>query len=164
MNYNESNIAIDFAMVARKMLTLPSLNIINPNRYIELEGYLNLPTNSKAKCKFTFKDNCFIRLPRVVCYEKWIKKGDLDWHIYPDGELCYELPERWENTLKLLKNKITFQESIEYAILWCINSSRDLLYKHLLAFRYDIDIWPKEWDYWGHGMLGIREYRFTKGA
>jgi hypothetical protein len=99
---------------------------------------------------------------KVFCTETWIRR-ETDWHLVKDPSgwfLCYEFHERWADRIAKVKKVNDQLKTAQFAQEFCLRASRDLIEKHLFAFRQNIKKWPKQWDAWPHGWeAAMREYR-----
>jgi len=111
-----------------------------------------------AACTFIASDAWLRRPIQVFCHESWLKH-DIDWHVFGDGSLCYEFDGRWALQLAQVAAKNDLPDLADYAAMWCVNGTRKLLEKHLLADRLNITNWRPEWKAWPHGRAAAaREY------
>jgi len=108
-------------------------------------------TTYPANCIFIASTEWRHVPPKVFCSESWLKKG-IDWHVLPDGSLCYEFFKRWADRVSIVNTSNEVHDTVQYAARWCVNGSRRLLEKHLFADRQNIKAWPKQWDAWPHGI------------
>jgi len=85
----------------------------------------------------------------VVTSEAWVRSGD-EWHANDDGLLCIDLDARWSHYMMEALSSCGEDFAVHYAATWCLRSTINLLQRHLLAFREDLERWPAEWNYWDH--------------
>jgi hypothetical protein len=71
-------------------------------------------------------------------------------------EWDYQL--RWKDCMIDALDKKTLGEVAELGTIWILRSTRNLLNRHLFAYRSGIKEWRKEWDYWAHGQAAADEY------
>jgi hypothetical protein len=117
-----------------------------------IEGTILLHDQREAKCRIFINENWFLVPPKVICSEKWLKKGN-HWHRFEDNEqsLCFVLPKHWGYALLKLKEK--FGATLIFTQIsakWMIDSIRWLLDAHLYAHQYDLECWPEDWPEWPH--------------
>lgn len=93
--------------------------------------------------------------PQIYCDEPWVRR-DVDWHVYPDGGLCWVLPRQWRDIQAWL-GKPKKRIAVDGA-KWMFESSQLLLSRHLLASETGIVSWQDEWGEWAHGSEGIKQY------
>lgn len=141
--------------IIERLEGFPLVSEHRPNAKISIRGRLNLShqeyrTKKAALCTFEVDHTWTEIPPRVICHEPWIKRGDPDWHIHYDGELCFELPIRWKRQVTEIVELHTDGTAAEYACNWLLNSARSLLSRHLFASRNAIARWPTAWEYWAH--------------
>ncbi len=133
---------------------------------LQLSNGKNINSKVWADIEITVDKYDILQLPRVVCYNPWVRKDPLGWHIYSSGELCWEFPCLWQE--KLLEasclEKIDNGKIAKLAAEWCINSVITLIYYHWTAHKYNIKDWPPEWNYWKHGEEGLKQYEEEKKA
>jgi hypothetical protein len=108
-------------------------------------------TTYPADCTFIASTEWPRLPPKAFCCENWVKH-DVDWHVLHDKSLCYEFFERWADRIAIVSSSNEAHDVIRYAAKWCVSGSRSLLEKHLFADRQNIKTWPKEWDFWPHGV------------
>lgn len=102
------------------------------------------------------------QMPVVQVKEPWMHKS-ADWHCYKDGQLCWELKERWEDKLtEILANGPPREDFVQYAISWCLESSICLICRHWYAHTHNLTEWPAEWKFWKHGDEGKKKYEQDK--
>jgi hypothetical protein len=135
----------------------------NPQKLqIRITGHLALASNefstrAKAKCDF-YIDAFWPETPPVVyCMEPWLKNG-AEWHADRTGLLCWEQNLNWKDSILLVIQEATIGNAAEYGTTWLIRSVRNLLNRHLFAYRAGIESWRKEWDYWAHEQAGETRY------
>lgn len=169
--------ALTLAFALRRALSGPvRFFLAEDGRTITVEGWLNLSheeivTRNAALCTFVVPKTWQKRLPSVWCREPWRKKPlpggvtNAEWHVLGNGSLCYELPHRWQDDLAAAELAGGIPTAVALAEAWILNSVRWLLYRHLEAFRHDLDRWDNErWPAWGHDHHGPREYLRMKAA
>jgi len=127
-----------------------------------IKGKLNLShddvtTRVAASCRFTITPDWLSELPYVAADDPWVIRGNADWHTYPDGSLCFEFDERWSDVISDIATLEGLGVAAEFAKTWCLRSTRWLLWKHLVAHREGIVVWPKEWKFWPHGRAAARQ-------
>lgn len=114
-------------------------------------------TQKNAFCTFTVFANWAQRLPIVHCQEPWIIK-DSDWHVGDAGWVCYELPERWVAEVEKVAQTEGQISASRYAVTWCVESVKWLLYRHYYASTVGLRKWPEGWPQWRHGAKGRGDY------
>ena len=132
-------------------------------RLVRFNGILPLShegirTRATAACRFVIGPDWLEQLPYVACDEPWVIRGDADWHTYTNGSLCFEFEERWRDELAIVAAADGLGPAAEFARIWCLNSTRCLLWKHLAASRARMKEWPREWDSWSHGPAAHQQY------
>ena len=126
-------------------------------------SYDQVSTRASSACEIRIERFWRTQLPKVFCRAPWRRevlpqKGNAEWHVNPDGSLCYELPERWQCTLAHAEAQLGPDTAGRLAAAWCLGSVRWLLYHHLEAYRVNLQTWPAEWPAWGHYERGPAEY------
>ena len=126
-----------------------------------VRGMLNLShahikdtTNVKIKIKIS--SDWIESQPEVFCFAPWMKVGD-DWHVNNEKKLCWDLSYRWTDYLSEIRKKADLQEVEDFAVMWCLNSTKSLIHKHLLANDCGFTEWQKDWKYWSHSLEVARE-------
>jgi len=132
----------------------------------EIRAFLNLShdgivTGIEAHCVITAYDDWISFMPDVKCGEHWVKH-EIDWHVGPDGSLCYDLDLRWQDKVGHVLNQDGIKAASNFAAEWCLHHSRVLLWRHYYAYANNIEKWPADWPAWGHGEKGRKEYRSSK--
>lgn len=94
--------------------------------------------------------------PRVICHEQWIAR-DIDWHAYPDGELCWEIFHKWQDQLDQM-HQLAPTAVAEFAALYFLNSTRWLIGRHRLKYLFNLPKWRDDWLQWDHGTDGLTQY------
>jgi hypothetical protein len=128
----------------------------NPfEKWIKVSGRLPLAsidfsTRKLAACSFKVGHNWLWEMPEIVCSEPWIIRGQADWHINANGEMCSEFDVKWQKHLAELVERYTYGLTAEYATEWLVNSTRSLLQRHLVAYRTGLTEWADDWDFWAH--------------
>ncbi|MBK8477264.1 MAG: hypothetical protein IPL39_13485 [Opitutaceae bacterium] len=140
--------------------------IATPRRSgISLEGLIefhSLTGARSARCSIYFDKAWIKSAPLVFCHETWIR-NHCDWHCGPHkGQLCWELPMRWKETLTANRSLNGSPVAAAMAADWLASSVTSLISRHFTAFTFNLREWPKEWPAWGHGEAGIREYNDQK--
>lgn len=90
----------------------------------------------------------------------WLKRGDADWHVFDDRQVCYELSVRWsEHFIRLLKLRTPGLEGL--AAQWLTRSTAYLLQVHYVCSLFGIDEWPeKVAPSWAHNFeTALEQYR-----
>ena len=123
---------------------------------IHLDGCIELGdehfyTQKKARCSFDISTNWVQKIPIVICRESWVIRKPPEWHVYEDGNLCFEFELNWGYKLSAMVDKYTHGLAAEYATKWLLSSTRSLLNRHLFAVRAGIKSWNADWNYWPHG-------------
>lgn len=134
----------------------------------EVEGLLTLQTvPDKAVvgclCAIEIEDGWCTELPEVRCFENWIRK-DIDWHVYSDGSLCWEIPPRWTHQLYSVGLSNSPKEVCAFAAAYLLNSVRSLLARHHIGWQLGLVRWPQEWRAWSHGDAGYSEFEKERSA
>lgn len=129
---------------------------------IKIRGRLSLGSNematrSAALCRVIVDDQWIDKPPVVTCEESWIRKG-VSWHISPEGVLCWEYNEYWRNEVARVVELATHGQAAEFGTIWLVRSVRNLLNRHLFAYRTGIKEWRPEWNFWAHGRSAAKEY------
>lgn len=125
------------------------------------------PTRVTAECRFQVGDQWRDLPPRLWCDEKWIRRlpcgQAVDWHIFPSGDLCYVLRPQWWETLAGIESEHGTDAAIVSAVQYALNSSRYLLFRHLLGYRRKLAGWPADWPQYPHRIEDARRlYERTK--
>jgi hypothetical protein len=149
--------------IQKQLGSSPGIRVSPDSRQASFSGYLNLShtnveSDVNAYCQFHVFCDWETQLPALFCHEPWVKK-DWDWHVGKDGNVCYELPLRWQDHIRKVRQEAGFVLAIGYAATWCLNSTRWLLYRHHFAYENSISVWPKNWPAWRHNEDGISDYR-----
>lgn len=100
--------------------------------------------------------------PKVWCHEGWFRRGNIDWHAYSDGSLCWDLHLRWYFHLESLMKVMTREQLALHAAEYLLNSVRSLLLRHFTGYKLGLKSWPSEWLQWSHGNAGVAEYMTTR--
>lgn len=111
-----------------------------------------------ALCTFHMPNAWLSDSPEVWCYENWFRRGNLDWHAYSDGKLCWDLDLRWRVHLKSLASVLSREQFAQHAAEYLLNSVRSLLTRHLTGYKLGLKEWPKEWLQWSHGTAALTEF------
>ena len=128
------------------------------NTSISIRGALILPgTKVKGDCEFVLTERLLDLPPAVRCFNKWIRR-EIDWHVYNDGTLCYELPQRWKDVLAQIDTENGERVAGICALDWCLAGVRKLLSFHLIAYSEGLRTWPKSWQAWKHFPGGPIQY------
>lgn len=85
-------------------------------------------------------------------------QGGADWHIYPSGGLCLDLPSRWDDRVYEARLIFELNEAAMFAAEYFFNSAQWLLNHHRYAHQEGLTEWPKDWAGWAHYGVGPREY------
>ena len=101
-----------------------------------------------ARCHFHVAPRLLLQMPEVYCVEPWVRR-DIDWHVYPDGMLCWQYPQFWFDWMSLVASETDLEGTLAYAARWCLSSVRSLLHKHRLAQELGLTEW--QWPAWAHG-------------
>ena len=91
----------------------------------------------------------------------WLK-ADVDWHVYSNRRICYELDERWiDQFADLLMAK---EKGLpELAAQWITNAAANVLHVQYTCHALEIDKWPEEIaPSWPHGKPATELYRQEK--
>jgi len=97
--------------------------------------------------------------PWVQCHESWFRKGNLDWHAYSDGGLCYIHNHEWADALEIIERECGEVALLPLGAALTAQLSVQLLERHLVGYRQKLKAWPTTWLAWGHGHEGTEEYR-----
>lgn len=92
--------------------------------------------------------------PRVWCNEAWMKTG-ADWHNGPP--LCWVLPHLWRDVMAWRGKPV--RAIMEEGLEWMLRDVTSLVNRHYAAHLEGLDAWPNDWEAWGHGTIGMEEYR-----
>lgn len=127
-----------------------------------VKGMLNLShgkivTTVNAKVSIAIPCDWVKLPPKVRCQEPWVKIG-MDWHVYSDRSLCWILSDEWRDVLEIQTLRLQLQEFEFFAAGWCMNNSKDLIYKHYLAEKLELKQWHPDWPAWRHGQAGRADY------
>lgn len=95
--------------------------------------------------------------PLVLCSESWVKQG-ADWHN--KDSLCWVIPDEWKDAMNWKGKRVA--DIMAEGLKWFLEGVRCLLSRHYHAHLEGIEVWPPEWLAWGHGDVGVREYRSAK--
>lgn len=130
-------------------------------------GALNLShddivTTVSAKCCFRFVPNWSECIPSVKTDVSWLRRGDPNWHLFRDGSLCFVYGPQWRDELREAISETDIGIAAEFAVTWCVRSTRWLLYRHHFAFEHSITQWPKDWPSWPHDGTERIEYERIK--
>lgn len=95
----------------------------------------------------------------------WLKPN-IDWHMYSDRKICYELGDRWIDQFeKLHESKI--DNLPDLAAQWITNAAAHVLHVQYTCHALGIQKWPEEIaPSWPHGKPAIELYqreKLTKG-
>lgn len=116
-----------------------------------------------ALCTLHLPERWLSHPPTVWCHESWFRRGNIDWHAYSDGSLCWDLDQRWRVHLRCLARVLTREQLARHAAEYLLNSVRSLLTRHLTGHKLGLTEWPKEWLQWSHGRAALIEFaRSTK--
>lgn len=152
---------------------------LNPVSLLEIEqaparakvtGILNLShdgitTSISTKCCFTFGPNWMQILPKVETEAVWLRRGDPKWHTFSDGSLCFVYRPHWRDQIRAALDESDVAKAAEFAVMWCVRSTRWLLYRHHFAHEHGITEWPKDWPSWSHdGTEQLAYERLRKDA
>lgn len=162
MDYTETPVTIPSDLFQPMLIFTMALS-----RYFQSSGVLmgnqlvlhgQLLLDNKQGMRFKQKASVIVEIatpaplsmPTVYCLSPWVKCGS-DWHIFPNGWVCWEKPEIWKDLIgKMMKCKTESNALINFAATWCMNSVISLLCRHWYAHRYEIKTWPPQWKYWPH--------------
>lgn len=112
-------------------------------------------------CSFEVHEQWHVVQPRVWCYEPWFRRGNIDWHSYQDGSLCWELDDQWRVHLRQAAEELTATDLATHAAEYLLNSTRSLLQRHLTGHQLGLVEWPREWECWAHGNAGRKQFKAT---
>lgn len=118
-------------------------------------------SDCRALCTVSVRAGWDRLLPRIRCHEPWVTR-DVDWHVYPNGELCIEIDQRWADVMRYSQVHMSADEVAQYAADFFFNSTNWLLARHRYAFENSLSVWPSAWPQWAHGAKGVQEYRSQK--
>lgn len=93
--------------------------------------------------------------PKVWCFESWIRR-DIDWHVYPDGGLCWCLDAEWKD-LQGWRGKSRDAIATD-GLRWLFKAVDLMLVRHLVGHYRKLVEWPDEWNAWAHGDTGVAQY------
>jgi len=125
----------------------------------EVKGRLRLgtdanPTNTTALCRFVFREEWRRWPPQLWSDERWIRRPGgvltINWHIFPEGNLCYVLVPQWRETLAAIEAEHGTKAALVSAMHYILNNARYLLFHHLLGYRRKLADWPEEWPQYPH--------------
>jgi hypothetical protein len=113
-------------------------------------GTLNLShdeisTAIAAKCRFQFVPNWSAFVPRIRTDVPWLRRGDPAWHTFRDSSLCFVYAPQWRDEIRTVTQDFDIGRGAEFAVTWCIRSTRWLLYRHYFGFEHGLKKWPSEW-------------------
>jgi len=151
---DDLKLATKLTRVLREALSEASPLLMHPHRkFTRVSGSLllddeSMRTADTAACTFTVRSSWVEDGVTVETSEAWVRSSK-EWHA-SDGLLCVDLDARWSHYMKSALSSCSEEFAIHYAATWCLRSTVNLLKRHLLAFREDMDHWPDEWDYWDH--------------
>jgi hypothetical protein len=117
----------------------------------------SLISGADALCTISIPNEWAVNIPRIYCRETWIRR-ELDWHVYPAGNLCIDIQRRWETALGYARSFMTECEYAQYASRYFLNSAQWLMIRHRFGFENGLTSWPVNWPQWSHGLAGIAEY------
>ena len=165
-SFRRSNLLNLADKIASKVSCPYGIKIDETKWTAEILVFMNLShdkiaTGIEAHCKIIVYDDWGQFMPDVQCREHWVKR-ETDWHVSPDGTLCYDLDLRWRDKVGFVLRQDGIRAASIFASEWCIHHSRVLLWRHYCAYTNNIEIWPTEWPAWGHGEKGRSEYRLSK--
>lgn len=89
--------------------------------------------------------------PIVVSSAPWLRR-ECDWHVYPDGSLCWTYPQHYFELMRELSRHLDQAELFQTAAYWCVSKCAELVQRHLTADRHSIKTWLPQWDAWPHGV------------
>jgi hypothetical protein len=93
---------------------------------------------------------------RVNCF--FLRK-ELDWHVLPNGLICYVLQHQWEREMsRFFQRDHSMDNVVGFAAGWCLSALDSLLVRHLIGYRLGLQKWPAEWSAWKHGSEGVEQY------
>lgn len=121
-------------------------------------GSAEMETKKHAECVIIVDCEWMQRPPLVICKEPWVTLGKADWHISDQGVMCWDYKSRWKDLISIALETGTHGGAAEFGSRWFLRSTRNLLNRHLFAFRSGIKEWRKEWDYWAHDETAEAEY------
>jgi hypothetical protein len=101
-------------------------------------------------------------IPKVTLAERpmWLKTG-ADWHVFANGWVCFELPERWcDHILNLLD--LGVGDIPELASQWITRATAHILHVHYVCHHTGRKAWPPSIPAWKHGDEGRLEYKREK--
>lgn len=96
-------------------------------------------------------------IPEVIADADWLTAG-LDWHIYPDRSLCWDVDARWQDRGELADRVFPLFYSYMHAAEWLKVSVCYLLDRNLFARRAGLEGLPKSCLQFKHGNDGKRQY------
>jgi hypothetical protein len=135
-------------------------------RELRVDGLLNLShdsvsTSKTAWCAFYLRPEWIEEMPVVFCLEDWTIR-EIDWHMNEQGWVCYELPERWTDTMRTVAGQEGVACAAKFGAVWCLESVKWLLYRHYFASITGLRKWPASWPQWPHGRRAQDVYEAEK--
>lgn len=107
----------------------------------------------------------WMTIPPLAIATPGFLRAERDWHVQPDGCLCYVLAHEWKMTLDCQFAKGLHPDHLmDFAATWCLSSLDSLLVRHLIGHRFGFTKWPQRWAQWAHGPTGTQEYQRYKCA
>jgi hypothetical protein len=95
--------------------------------------------------------------PCVTAKADWLTPG-IDWHIYPDSSLCWDIDARWQDRCKLTFQMLDRESAFVDVSGWLKLSVCYLLEQNLIARKAGLDRLPISSLQFEHGELGVKQY------
>lgn len=160
----------NFAQAVQAHAIGPSrLYTVSKRLTVGVSGKFSVPDGNAelgdvADCSVEISRAWRICPPRVQCHEAWYRNGDIDWHSYRTGGVCYEFPMFWQEQLQKFEAENGPAPTLQLAVDWCLTGVRSVLAKHLLGDRLGLKQWPTKWGAWPHGFKEARRVHESERA
>jgi hypothetical protein len=87
--------------------------------------------------------------PRVTTNAPWLRRR-VQWHVYPDGGICWAYPPHYCAMIEELSLHLDRPALLDTAACWCVTKSAEVVQHHLEAEKCALKEWPPHWDAWPH--------------
>ncbi|MFM2196597.1 MAG: hypothetical protein RLZZ505_29 [Verrucomicrobiota bacterium] len=142
--------------------SLGRLRFVNGALSVQLSPKLGIKSLS-VPVRVTLTDHWIDFLPQITVMSafSWLK-ADIDWHVYSNRRVCFELDCRWTEHFEALRcNGLVDLEHL--AAQWLTRSTAYILHVHYTCAKLGIEEWPEDLaPAWPHGKPAIDLYNREK--
>lgn len=102
-------------------------------------------------------------VPLVSAMADWLTPG-MDWHIYPNHTLCWDIDKRWRDRCRLTFDNLEQTYAFHELGIWLKSSVCHLLDENLIARQAGLNRLRKSCLQFAHGNRGKRQYEKERAA